>query len=226
MGLSGGVHESVMLFPVLLCRCIVGTADGARKEGREGISHLCQVSPSTIPHSVGDALPTTCLDNLGGKAWKSFETGLSQVSIRRCDFNTKGSLINSTEAMLHPMPRCKLVRGRALPAQTGAPSPPPLARSSVLHPSSKTRKIRSVHSGWRLPARWSGARAGGRREWQSTWLPAKAWTGAELSQAHRREISFPSSSPHSRHSISGVGLGDPELSGASASPSLLHLHAF
>lgn len=23
-----------MLFPVLLCRCIVGTADGARKEGR------------------------------------------------------------------------------------------------------------------------------------------------------------------------------------------------
>lgn len=215
-----------MLFPVLLCRCIVGTADGARKEGRGGMSHRRHVSPSTIPHSVGDALPGTCLDNLGGKAWKSFETGLPRVSIRRCDLNTKRSLRNSTEVMFHPMPSCKLVWGRALPAQTGAPSPPPLARSSVLHPSSKTREIRSERSGWRLPARWSRARVGGRRERQSTWLPAKAWAGAEPSQAHSREISFPSSSLHSRHSISGVGLGDPELSGASASPTLPHLQAF
>lgn len=191
------------------------------------MSHLHQVSPSTIPHSVGNALPLTCLYNLGGKAWKSFEThGLPQVSIRRCDLSTKGSLRNSTEVMLHPMPSCRLVWGRALPTQTGAPSPPPFARSSVLHPSSKAREIRSARSGWRLPARWSGARAGGRREWQSTWLPPKAWAGAEPSQAHRREISFPSPSPHSRHSISGVGLEDPELCGASANPSLLHLHAF
>ena len=39
-----------MLLPVLLCRCIVGTADGAGKESRGGVSHLCQASPSTIPH--------------------------------------------------------------------------------------------------------------------------------------------------------------------------------
>lgn len=57
-------------------------------------------------------------------------------------------------------------------------------------------------------------------------LAVKVWAGAQPSQAHRGEISFPSSSLHSRHNFSGVGLGDPELSGASANPALLCLHAF
>ena len=96
----------------------------------------------------------------------------------------------------------------------------------MLHPTDETCEIRSERSGWRLAARWSRARAGGRRERQSSRLAAKAWAGAEPSQAHRGEISFPSSSLHSRHNISGVGLGDPELSGASANLALLCLRAF
>lgn len=60
---------------------------------------------------------------------------------------------------------------------------------------------------------------------ESTHLAVKVWVSAEPSQAHRGEISFPSSFLCSRH-ISGVGLVDPELSGAPANPALLHLHAF
>lgn len=36
---------------------------------------------------TGESLPGTCSDNLAGKAWKSFETGLPQVSIESCDIN-------------------------------------------------------------------------------------------------------------------------------------------
>lgn len=75
-----------------------------------------------------------------------------------------------------------------------------------------TPPVRPVKSdqcgGWRLPARWSWARWGGRRERRSTQLAEKLWAGAEPSQAQgRRNLIAFFLLLQQAQDLSGVGLG-------------------
>lgn len=163
---------------------MVGTADGAGKEGERNEAVPAPAAPQPGPPCLPSASPQpqrallcpatsspipdqhgSCSDNPSQKAPKASGPSLEgDVVSAPCSRGDKGARDAQRWHRGDVSPPASLQTGPGKAAQTRAPSPLPLARSCPPHPTGETREIRSERGGWRLPAaRWSRARAGGRR---------------------------------------------------------------